>query len=364
MSEARSLPGASAAAPALSVHHPVREAWLRKRREDALLPELPIVDAHHHLWDRPRDRYLADEFSSDLATGHRVTASVYVQCRSMLRSRGPDSMRPVGEVEFASGVAAMFDSGGYGASRACAAIVGGADLTLGDRLRPVLETMLAVSGGRLRGMRNPLAWHPGEQIRSGPIVPPRDLMADPAFRQGCGVLADFGLTLDAWVYHTQLDDLFELATRFPELTVVIDHFGGPLGVGPYAAQRARVHEAWEPCIARLARLPNTRMKLGGAGLKVFGFDFAGRELPPSSEELAQAWRPYFETCVEHFGVDRCMVESNFPVDKGMYSYATLWNAFKRLAWHASPDERAALFHRTASSVYKLEPEMGEQRQPA
>ncbi len=346
-------------APPQPVHHPVRQAWLRQRQEQALLPELPIVDAHHHLWDRPRDRYLVDEFAQDLASGHRVLASVYVQCRSMLRSRGPDAMRPVGEVEFANGVAAMFDSGAYGNSRACAAIIAGADLCLGARLGPVLEAMQAVSGGRLRGVRNPLAWHPSEYVRSGPILPPRGRMASAAFREGCKVLADFGLTLDVWVYHTQLDELFDLASRLPELTVIVDHFGGPLGVGPYAGQRARVHGIWEQGIARLARLPNLRMKLGGAGLKVFGLDFAARELPPSSEDLAQAWKPYFESCVEQFGVDRCMFESNFPVDKGMYSYATAWNAFKRLAWSASPDEQAALFHRTASSVYSLELEAGE-----
>lgn len=343
---------ASTAQPA-SVHHPVREAWLRQHREEALLPDLPIVDAHHHLWDRTQDRYLVDEFSKDLATGHRVAASVYVQCRSMLRARGPEAMRPVGEVEFASGAAAMFDSGGYGDSRGCAAIIGGADLTLGSKLGSVLEAMLMASGGRLRGVRNPLAWHPSAQVRSGPILPPRDLMASPAFRSGCKVLADFGLTLDVWVYHTQLDELFDLASSLPELTVVIDHFGGPLGVGPYAGQRARVFKQWAQGMARLAKLANTRVKLGGAGLRVFGLDFASREIPPSSEELARALRPYLDTCVEQFGVDRCMFESNFPVDKGMYAYVTVWNAFKRLALGASRGEQAALFHGTAASTYRL-----------
>lgn len=341
-------------AEASSLHHPVHKAWLLQRQEDALLPDLPIVDAHHHLWDRPQGRYLAGEFSRDLATGHRVIASVYVQCRSMLRRQGPDSMKPVGEVEFANGVAAMFDRGDYGAARACAAIVAGADLTLGRELPDVLEAMLMVSGGRVRGIRNPLAWHASAQVRSTPLPPPRDLMSAHAFREGCAVLAQFGLVLDAWVYHTQLDALFDLAVRFPELTVVIDHFGGPLGVGPYAGRRNEVREVWKRSIARLAELPNTRIKLGGAGMKVFGFDFAARALPPSSDELARAWRPYFEACVEQFGVDRCMVESNFPVDKGMFSYATVLNAFKRLVQGASHDEQMALFNRTAASTYGVD----------
>jgi predicted TIM-barrel fold metal-dependent hydrolase len=190
-------------------------------------------------------------------------------------------------------------------------------------------------------------------VSSSAVTPPRDLMTNTAFRQGVRALGRFGLSLDAWVYHTQLDDLYELARAAEHVTVVIDHFGGPLGVGPHAGQRAAVHAAWKQQLARLARLPNTRIKLGGAGMNVFGFDFATRELPPSSEELASAWRPYFDVCVELFGVDRCMFESNFPVDKGMFSYGVLWNAFKKLASAMSVDEKAALFSRTAAATYRL-----------
>jgi predicted TIM-barrel fold metal-dependent hydrolase len=185
------------------------------------------------------------------------------------------------------------------------------------------------------------------------VTPPRDQMTNPAFRQGVRTLGRFGLSLDAWVYHTQLDDLYELARAAQDVTVVIDHFGGPLGVGPHAGQRAAVLAEWKQKLARLASLPNTRIKLGGAGMNVFGFDFATRALPPSSEQLAAAWRPYFDVCVELFGVDRCMFESNFPVDKGMFSYGVLWNAFKRLASAMSADDRTALFSRTAATTYRL-----------
>ncbi|MBN3756265.1 amidohydrolase family protein [Paraburkholderia sp. Tr-20389] len=334
-------------------HLPVRPEWLALRDEPVLEPSLAIVDAHHHLWDRQSGRYLADEFGKDVGSGHRVVSTVYVQCRSMLREQGPDAMKPVGEVEFANGIAAMFASGAYGPARCCDAIVGGADLTLGAELDAVLDAMRQVSGGRLRGIRNPLAWHASPDVSSSPVTPPRDLMANPTFRQGVRTLGRYGLSLDAWVYHTQLDELYELARATEDVTIVIDHFGGPLGVGPHARQRAEVHAEWQRKLVRLAGLPNTRMKLGGAGMNVFGFDFATRELPPSSEELAAAWRPYFETCVELFGADRCMFESNFPVDKGMFSYRVLWNAFKRLASAMSADEKAALFSRTAASTYRL-----------
>ncbi|WP_250535161.1 amidohydrolase family protein [Caballeronia sp. AZ10_KS36] len=340
-------------------HLPVREEWLARRQEPILEPDLPIVDAHHHLWDRQSGRYLTDEFARDVGSGHRIVSSVYVQCRSMLREHGPAAMKPVGEAEFANGIAAMFASGAYGPTRACDAIVGGADLTLGDAVAPVLEAMLQVTGGRLRGIRNPLAWHASADVVSSPVTPPRDLMANADFRRGVKTLARYGLSLDAWVYHTQLAELYELASAAPDVTVVIDHFGGPLGVGPHANSREQVIAEWRHGLARLASLPNTRMKLGGAGMTVFGFGFgfgfgfASRETPPSSEELAAAWRPYFETCIELFGVKRCMFESNFPVDKGMFSYSVLWNTFKRLAQSLSADEKAALFSGTAAATYRL-----------
>jgi len=334
-------------------HLPVREEWLALREEPILEPELLIVDAHHHLWDRQTGRYLTDEFGKDVRCGHRVVSTVYVQCRSMLRHDGPESMKPVGEIEFASGIAAMFASRGYGPTRGCEAIVGGADLTLGDALENVLETMLEVSGGRLRGIRNPLAWHESPEVSSSPVTPPRDLMLDSAFQRGVKTLARFGLSLDAWVYHTQLGELYELAGAAADVTVVIDHFGGPVGVGPHEGKREQVFADWKRGLARLATLPNTRIKLGGAGMSVFGFDFARRDLPPSSEDLAAAWRPYFDTCIELFGVERCMFESNFPVDKGMFGYGVLWNAFKRLAGSMTLQEKAALFSKTAAATYRL-----------
>ncbi|WP_347557364.1 amidohydrolase family protein [Robbsia sp. KACC 23696] len=340
-------------------HLPVKEDWLALRQEPILDPDLPIVDAHHHLWDRQSGRYLFHEFRDDTASGHRIVSTVYVQCRSMLRADGPREMQAVGEVEFANGIAAMGASGAYGETRWCEGIVGGADLTLGDAVDPVIEQMLERSGGRLRGMRNPLAWHADAAVQSTIVTPPPDLMQQTGFRRGVQRLAKYGLSLDVWLYHTQLDALYELAKATPDVTVVIDHFGGPIGVGPYAGDGAAVLSAWQSSLRRLATLSNTRLKLGGAGMPVFGHPFAAATTPPSSEALARAWRPYFETCLSLFGASRCMFQSNFPVDKGMFSYHVLWNAFKRLAAQASASERAALFSSTAIDTYRLGATFGQ-----
>lgn len=335
-------------------HLPVREEWLARHHEAALMPELPVVDAHHHLWDRQSGRYLAPELSQDIEqSGHRILSTVYVQCRSMLRRHGPEAFRPVGEVEFAGGCAAMFESGHYGDAAGCEAIVGGASLLAGDDLLPVVELMLARSGGRLRGMRNPLAWHPDPRVSSSPVTPPAGLSASSAFRRGAACLARNRLSLDVWVYHTQLDEIAELARAQPDLLVIVDHCGGPIGTGPYAGKQDAVFQAWKKGIIALAALPNVRIKISGFGMTVMGYPFAQRDTPPDSLTLSHAWQPLFETLVEAFGVQRCMFASNFPVDKGMFSYGVFWNACKRLAEQASASEKAHLFWRTAASTYRL-----------
>ncbi|MEZ3499841.1 amidohydrolase [Pantoea sp. KPR_PJ] len=335
-------------------HLAVREEWLEHHQETALMPELPIVDAHHHLWDRQSGVYLTSEFSRDIQrSGHQVRSSVYIQCRSMLRRDGPEAFRPIGEIEFASGVAAMFDSGHYGQTAGCEAIVGGASLLAGDELLPVIELMMQRSGGRLRGMRNPLAWHPDPRVVSSPVTPPAGLAASPAFRRGAACLARAGLSLDVWVYHTQLDEIAELARALPDLHIIVDHCGGPIGTGPFADKKQQVFQAWKTSITALAALPNVSVKISGFGMTVMGYPFAQSATPPNSLTLSQAWQPLFDTLVDAFGSDRCMFASNFPVDKGMFSYGVFWNACKRLAGHASLAERENLFWRTAAARYRL-----------
>jgi L-fuconolactonase len=341
--------------PPISPHLPVRQDWLDRRREAIIEPELPIVDPHHHLVDRPETgRYLLPELLADTGSGHNITATVYLEWLSMHRAAGPVELRPVGEIEFANGVAAMAASGTYGRTRVCAGIVGYADLTLGAPVEKVLEAMIAAGGDRFRGIRFITASHPDQATWGSPIIRPAGLLMDGRVREGFARLAPLGLSFDAWMYHTQLGELVDLARAFPETPIVLDHVGGPIGLGPYAGKRDEVFAAWSEKIRELAGCPNVHIKLGGLGMRMFGFSHHLGELPPSSEELAAAWRPYIETCVGAFGLERAMFESNFPVDKGSCSYAALWNAFKRIAAGCSTAETAALFGGTASKFYRLE----------
>ena len=328
----------------------VREEWLARHAEPALDPGLPIIDPHHHLWDRHGERYLLQDLQADAAQGHDIRATVFVQCASQYDMAAEPARRSLGETRFMTAVAEA--SAGHH-TKVCAGIVGSVDLTLGERVAPLLEEHVALAGGRFRGIRNRTAWHADPAIRSNLEAPPPGPLENPAFIEGARQLPKLDLVLDVWAYHTQLPQLLRLARAVPELTVVIDHCGGPLGVGPYAGRRAEALAEWRVAMRDLAACPNTVVKLGGLAMEVIGHDFHLAELPPGSATLADAWRPVIEDCITLFGVRRCMFESNFPVDKGMCSYGVLWNAFKRLAAGASAAERAALFHDTAARVYRL-----------
>jgi predicted TIM-barrel fold metal-dependent hydrolase len=331
-------------------------AWLARRpAEAALEPDLPIIDPHHHFWDTPqRGRYLLSELLDDAGGGHNVVATVFVECRSMYRKDGPPALAPVGEVEFVNGIAAMSASGGYGACRVAEGIVGHADLTLGAAVREVLEAELRAGGGRFRGIRHGVSWDPNDAIQkfATRVIPPHQLR-DAKFREGFAQLAPLGLSFESWQYHPQLGDAIDLARAFPETTIILDHVGGVLGVGPYAGHRQEIIAGWRRDIAELAKCSNVVVKLGGVGMTSFGFDFRERDLPPSSADLAAEWRQYLEPCIEAFGADRSMFESNFPPDKQSGGYTELWNAFKRIAAGASAAEKRALFGGTAARVYRL-----------
>jgi predicted TIM-barrel fold metal-dependent hydrolase len=340
--------------------------------EAILEPDLPIVDPHHHLWDRrsyatpetpehpfmtaiaPARRYLLDELTADTGSGHNVTATVFVECGAFYKADGPVEMRPVGETEFVNGVAAMSASGLYGDIRACAGIVGRADLMLGDAVGPVLEAHVRAGGGRFRGVRNS-ASHDADQEVLGPLNRVEaGLYLRDDFRAGFRRLAPLGLSFDAWLLEPQLPDVIDLARAFPETTIVLDHVGTPLGRASYRGRLGERFPTWKANILELARSPNVAVKLGGLAMAFCNFPSFLAEPRAPSQQLADEWRPYVETCIEAFGAERCMFESNFPVDMGGCDYATLWNAFKRLAAGASADEKAALFSGTARRVYRLE----------
>lgn len=330
-----------------------RPDWLALREEEVLDPARPIVDPHHHLWDRGGQRYLLGELTSDIASGHNVVATVYVEARSMYRAKGPEAFRPVGEVEFANGAAAMSASGGYGSAAVCAGIVGHVNLLLGDDARPVLEAEISAGQGRFRGIRHSSAWDADPDVAHMYATRPKGLLLDPTFRKGFACLAPLGLSFDAWLLHPQIGELTDLACAFPDTRIVLDHCGGPAGTGQYAGRRDEIFATWKASIKEVARCPNVVVKLGGLAMCLLGYDFHQRPMPPSSEELATAWRPYVETCIEAFGVERAMFESNFPPDKGQCSYQVIFNTFKRIAASMTEAEKDALFSGTAMNVYRL-----------
>jgi predicted TIM-barrel fold metal-dependent hydrolase len=333
----------------------VRPDWLARRVEEILDPELPIIDPHHHLWDFPGWRYLFPDLLADLQSGHNIRQTVFVQCFSMYRVDGPRELRSLGETEFVNGVAAMSASGGYGDARACTGIVGMVDLRLGSKAADVLSRHVAAGGGRFKGVRQIAAWDADEQIRSALRAPPPDLFQQPEFRRGFACLEAADLSFDVWAYHTQLDQVLDLARAFPGTRIVLDHVGGPIGIARFAGRRDEVYAGWSRAIGEIAGCANVVVKLGGLAMRLGGFSFHRGAEPPSSEELAAAWRPYVDRCIQLFGPARCMFESNFPVDKGSCSYAVLWNAFKRLAAGYSAEEKAALFSETARTAYRLPP---------
>jgi len=329
--------------------------WLELTREDPIDPQLPIIDPHHHLWDYPASRYLLEDILDDIGGGHNVTQTVFVECLSKYRTAGPPEMRPVGETDFVATIAAASENGEHGPTRVAAGIVGFADLTLGEAVAPVLAAHIDAGGGRFRGIRHAAAWHADDAIANAHTHPPQGLMADAAFLRGFAQLQRHDLSFDAWIYHTQLQELAELARAFPQTRIILDHVGTPLGLGPFAGQRAAVFQDWKKSIPEVSACQNVTVKLGGLAMKVCGFDWHKAHQPPSSHMLAATMAPYFEYCIEQFGVQRCMFESNFPVDKVSCGYTVLWNAFKRMAQGFSDEERAALFHDTAARVYRLQP---------
>ena len=322
--------------------------------EDVIEPELPICDPHHHLWDFPTSRYLLPELLADTGSGHRVESTVFVECTAFYRASGAEDLRVVGETEFVGGAAAMAASGRYGAALACAGIVGRADLAMGARVEAVLAAQVAAGNGRFRGIRHASAWDASEQINRSHTDPPEKLLAQPAFREGFAKLRDFGLSFDAWLYHPQIGELTDLARAFPDQSIILDHVGGPVGIGPYAGRREAVFTGWRQSIRDLASCPNVVVKLGGLGMTLCGFGVHKLPAPAFSQTLAELWRPYIETCIEAFGPARCMFESNFPVDRPSCTYRVLWNAFKRIAEGASAAEKALLFRDTARRVYRLD----------
>jgi L-fuconolactonase len=334
--------------------HPTPDpAWLLQVEEDVIDADRLIIDAHHHLWDQHDSRYLLDDVAADVADGHRIFATICVEAHHGNQTAAVDYLAPVAETEKIAAIAAAAQERGLWTDIS-AGIIAYADLTLGERLDAVLDAHEVAADKRLKGIRHSVSrdrhFPDGIAFRAAS----EGLLADPLYRKGLARLAARGLSYDAMLYHAQIPELTATARTLTDLTIVLDHVGCVLGIGFYEGLQLETFQQWRSAMAELARCPNVQVKIGGLGMIICGATWHKQPLPPSSQELARDWRPYFETCVELFGADRCMFESNFPVDKAMYSYRTLWNAFKLLAAGASANEQAALFSGTASRVYRVE----------
>ncbi|MBT4489475.1 MAG: amidohydrolase family protein [Rhodospirillaceae bacterium] len=329
------------------------DSWLAKLEEPILEPDIAIIDPHHHLWLRNGHTYLMPELAADLASGHNIVATVFAECHSMYRQEGagPEAERSLGETEFVAGQAAMSAGGQFGAARACAAMFGNVDMTLGAAIEPLLERHMETSGGRFRGVRYSTGWDADDGIHN--VAPSPHMLADGRVRQAAGVLAAMKLSFDSWLYHPQLDEVAELADAFPDLTIILNHVGSPILGGPYRDKREEVFEDWRSRIRRVAERQNVYVKLGALPIRMPGFE-GDRSLPPGSEEVAAAWRPWIETCIEAFGASRAMFESNFPVQKRWCSYQVCWNAFKHLAAGATAAEKHDLFAGAAARAYRMD----------
>jgi L-fuconolactonase len=322
----------------------VREDWLKLTSEDVIEPELPICDAHHHLWYQT-DSYSIEDFLMDTSGGHDIVRTVFIESWKSFRQGKPQGILPVVETEYIEKIVSQSSQ----PIDVAAGIVGFADLTLGSVVSRVLEAHIMAGKGRFRGIRYTSAWDASREFKSTR----KGLLLDSKFREGFACLQKFGLSFDAWLYHPQLMELADLAKKFPDTTIIVDHIGGLLGIGPYTRNREMVFRQWQQGINALAACPNVFVKLGGLGMEISGLGWREKTTPPGSSELAEVMAPYFLWCIDKFGVNRCMFESNFPVDKRSYSYTVIWNAFKKVIKGFSRNEKNALLLDTAVNAYRL-----------
>ena len=331
----------------LTFHRP---EWHALVDEEVVDPDLEIVDPHHHLWRIPGADYLLEDLWTDTGSGHRVVKTIFIECNASYREDGPDHLRPVGETEFVAALAAVSETG---PGARIAGIVAHADLRLGDRLSEVLDAHMDAGDGRFRGIRHAISHPTHPDVLAIPGRAPAELSTDEAFRDGVRLLGHRGHTYESWHYHYQLSDFVDLARSAPDTTIILDHFGTPLGVGPWASQRDEIFEQWKADIAEAARCPNVVAKLGGLAMPDNGYGWHLADRPPTSDEVVAAHRDHFLHTIDCFGPERCMFESNFPVDRVSLSYRVLWNAFKKMVADFTDAERAAMFSATAERIYSL-----------
>ena len=325
--------------------------WHNTVTEAIIDPDRPIIDPHHHLWqiETMFGRYELDDLWADTGSGHKVEKTVFLDCHSSYRRDGPRELRPIGETEYVAGVAKQSQKNPNQAS--IAAIVSHADMMLGKEVATVLEAHEAAGQGLFRGIRHSGPFEEtGTLLMSGSHPCPYD---QETFREGVATLGDMGYTYDTWHFHLQNTAFAELARAVPGTLMILDHFGTPLGAGAYAGKKEEIFAQWCDDIAEIAACPNVFAKLGGLAMPDNGFGWEKRDHPPSSDEFVEAQQRYYHHAIKCFGPERCMFESNFPVDKLSISYHVLYNGLKKIAADYSADDQQAMFYDTAARVYRI-----------
>ena len=337
---------------------PINNDWLNLNQEMPILPDLKIIDPHHHLWNLEFGKYLSNDYIQDIKfSGHNIKASVYIMSSANKEIYdGPPSNEysSLPEIKFAYNEFLRAKENQLNKCQINSSIVGALDLRYGEKLVPVIEKALQISNNKLKGIRMLLAAHSDKKVSSGAVETQIGIMLDPKFLEGAKVIEKFNLSLDFWIYHSQLSELEYIAKSLPKLSIILNHIGGPILIGPYENKQALTHREWRKSMMRLALCPNIRVKLGGLGMQVCGAKFNTKSKPPTSDHLCDLWRPWIFETIDLFGIERCMFESNFPVDKGSYSYGVLWNAFKKLSINFTDDEKSKVFFENAKNIYKID----------
>ena len=328
------------------------DTWHSQVNEEVIEPDRAIIDPHHHLW-RVGTPYELEDLWADTSSGHNIVGTVFIECGAEYRSDGPESLRPVGETEYVRLQSKLSNQHQAIGNPTILGIVSHANLMLGGAVSEVLHEHKKAGGDLVRGIRHSTAFYPDPPAvdRYSGRIP--ELMMHNKFREGFSQLASAGLSFDAWLLHTQIKELIDLASAFPDTTIIFDHFGGPLGIGSYSGQQMHIFPQWKEDVKELSKCPNVFAKLGGLAMVINGWGWDERDIPPSSDEIVEKHRGYYLHSIDCFGPNRCMFESNFPVDKLSVSYLVLWNAFKKIASGFTEVEKEALFRGTAAKVYKL-----------
>ena len=336
------------------------ENWINGVKEEIIDPDMEIIDPHHHLWHGPEDppgikesyRYLLEDLWNDTSSGHNIKKTVFIDCGQEYYEEGPDRFKPVGETEF---VVEIAKQGRQSPDKAhIAGIIGHAHMMLGSSVKEVLEMHQEKGEGLFRGIRHAGGWDEDERVRNAHSHPTPHIYLEDNFQQGLEELSSLGMVFDTWHYHNQIKDLTKLAKNLPNLTIVHDHFGGPLGIGPYEGKRDEIYEQWKEDTYELSQCVNVFAKLGGLAMPINGWDWHRKDLPATSDEIVAEQARYYMHTLDCFGADRSMFESNFPVDKQSVSYHVIWNAYKKMTIHLDDNEKRKLFYETANKVYKLE----------